>query len=458
MSYQTAVSRMFALGHELAQTPSHKFDLQHMRVLLQALDHPERRFPSVLIAGTNGKGSTAATLASILAVSKIKTGLYTSPHLVRINERIRVDGKEISEDDFAKLYTKVDGVAERLVEGARLPWHPSFFEMMTAIAFEYFARERVELAVLEVGMGGRLDATNVVEPRVSVITDISLDHQKFLGNTVGEIAREKVGVIRPGGAVVTLPQQPEANDVIGNTILELGARAVNAVPYVPPVSPGSSQYLATSGEVTSTEQGKSRFVYRYPLQVLEGQILVETGLVGRHQLRNVALAIAAAVELNQQGFGSITAKSIESGIRETRWPGRFQVIPARAGWPEIVIDVAHNPAGAWALRSALSEAYGGRPMIFVFGAMRDKAISEMAEILFPLAERVIATTPENPRAASAEEIRNAAVRTGVEIEAVADVAGAVERARALARAETVVVITGSIYLVGEAMGSIGAQV
>jgi dihydrofolate synthase / folylpolyglutamate synthase len=451
MSYQTAVSRMFALGHELAQTPSHKFDLQHMRVLLQAMDQPERRFPSVLIAGTNGKGSTAATLASILTASQIKTGLYTSPHLVRINERIRINGGEISDDDFAELYTKVDRVAETLVEGARLPWHPSFFEMMTAIAFEYFARERVELTVLEVGMGGRLDATNVVEPRVSVITDISLDHQKFLGNTVGEIAREKVGIIRPDGAVVTLPQQPEANDVIGNTILELGARAVNAVPYVPPVSPGSTQYL-----VPGTEQ--RGFVYRYPMQVLDKQVLVETPLVGRHQLRNVALAIAAAVELNQQGFGGITAKSIESGIRETRWPGRFQVIPARAGWPEVVIDVAHNPAGAWALRSALSEAYGDRPMIFVFGAMRDKAISEIAEILFPLAERVIATTPENPRAASAEEIRQAAVRTGVEIEAVADVVGAVERARALARAETVVVITGSIYLVGEAIGSIGAQV
>ena len=227
MSYETAVAAMFALGHELAQTPSHKFDLAHMRLLLRALDHPERRLPSVLIAGTNGKGSTAATLASVLRASGLKTGLYTSPHLVRINERMRVNGKEISDDDFAALHAKVDQVAERLVKQGELPWHPSFFEMMTAIAFEYFAREKVDLAVLEVGMGGRLDATNVVDPRVSVITDISLDHQKFLGDTVGEIAREKVGIIRPGGAVVTLPQLPEANDVIGNTILELGARAVN---------------------------------------------------------------------------------------------------------------------------------------------------------------------------------------------------------------------------------------
>src|SRR5580658_3352885 len=234
MSYETAVARMFALGHELAQMPANKFDLAHMRVLLAALDHPERRFPSVLIAGTNGKGSTAATLASILRASGVKTGSYTSPHLVRINERIRVNGLEISDDDFASLQGGVDQVAERLVERGELPWHPSFFEMMTAIAFEYFARERVDLAVLEVGMGGRLDATNVVEPLASVITDISLDHQKYLGNTVGEIAREKVGIIRRSGVAVTLPQMPEANDVIGN-----------AVPYVPPVSPGA-EYLVPS--------------------------------------------------------------------------------------------------------------------------------------------------------------------------------------------------------------------
>jgi dihydrofolate synthase/folylpolyglutamate synthase len=444
---------MFALGHELAQTPSHKFDLAHMRVLLQVLDHPERRFPSVLIAGTNGKGSTAATLASILRASGLKTGLYTSPHLVRINERIRVNGQEIGDDDFASLHAHVDRIAESLVERSELPWHPSFFEMMTAIAFEHFAREKVDLAVLEVGMGGRLDATNVVEPRVSVITDISLDHQKFLGDTVGEIAKEKVGIIRPGGAVVTLPQHPEANDVIGNTILDLRARAVNAVPYVPPVSPGSTEYL-----VSSTKQGNARDVYRYPLQVLGEQILVETPLVGRHQLRNVALAIAAAVELSEQGFSGITAKSIERGIRETRWPGRFQVIAARPAWPEVVIDVAHNPAGAWALRSALSERYQDRPLIFVFGAMRDKAISEMMEILFPLAEQVIATRPDNPRAASPEEIQQAAARTSVEIEMVGDVPQAVERARALAKPGAVMVITGSIYLVGEVMRSIGAEV
>jgi dihydrofolate synthase / folylpolyglutamate synthase len=445
MSYETAVASMFALGHELAQTPSHKFDLAHMRVLLRAMNHPERMFPSVLIAGTNGKGSTAATLASILHASGLKTALYTSPHLMRINERIRINGVEITDDDFARLHGEVDRVAERLVEVGELPWHPSFFEMMTAIAFSQFARERVDVAVLEVGMGGRLDATNVVEPLVSVIADISLDHQRFLGNTVGEIAREKAGIIRPGGVVVTLPQQPEANDVIGNTILDMDAVGVSAVQYVPPVSPGTTESRVASAEGNSLRS-------RYPLQVMGKQILVESPLVGRHQLRNVALAIAAAEELSKKGLAGITPESIELGIRETRWPGRFHVLPARVGWPEIVLDVAHNPAGAWALRSALSELYDDRPLVFVFGAMRDKAISEMTEILFPLAQRVIATRPDNPRAASPEEIRQAGNRTGAEIEIVPEVKAAWERARACAEGNAVVVVTGSIYLVGELIG------
>jgi dihydrofolate synthase/folylpolyglutamate synthase len=464
MSYETAVSSMFALGHELAHTPSHKFDLAHMRVLLRAMNHPQRTFPSVLIAGTNGKGSTAATLAAILRASGFKTGLYTSPHLIRINERIRINGEEIGDDAFAGLHSEVDHVAEGLVERAELPWHPSFFEMMTAIAFAHFSREGVDIAVLEVGMGGRLDATNVVEPLLSVITDISLDHQKFLGNTVGEIAQQKVGIIRTGGVVVTLPQQPEANHVIGNTILDLGARGVSAVQYVPPVSPASSQYLvpgtqkntpADGGEVASRDLAEPR--YRYPLEVLGKQIVVETPLVGRHQLRNVALAVAAAEELGKKGLSGITAESIQRGIRQTHWPGRFQVLSARRGWPEIVLDVAHNPAGAWALRSALSERYDDRPLVFVFGAMRDKAISEMAEILFPLAERVIAARPENPRSASPEEVLQAGRRTAAEIELVADVLAALNRARDAAGSGAVIVVTGSIYLVGEAMRHLGVQ-
>jgi dihydrofolate synthase/folylpolyglutamate synthase len=446
MSYETAVARMYALGHELAQTPARKFDLAHMRTLLGALNHPETQFPSVLIAGTNGKGSTAATLGSILRASGLRAALYTSPHLVRINERIQINGKEIRDDEFALIHDLVDRTAERLVEESELPWHPSFFEMLTAIAFEHFAQNKVDIAVLEVGMGGRLDATNVIEPRVSVITDISLDHQQFLGNTVAEIAREKAGIIRRGGVVVTLPQQPQANDVIGDTILELDARGVSAVAYVPPVSPGSAEYF-DNGTAT----------LRYPLQVMGKQIQVETPLIGRHQLRNVALAVATAEQLAEQGF-AITAEAIGRGIRETHWPGRFQVVPALEDSPEYVFDVAHNPAGVWALRSALSTCYEDRRLIFVFGAMRDKAIAEMTEILFPLAEQVIATQADNPRSATAEEIRQAAARTSTEIEAAADVAAALTRATVLAGPRGVVVVTGSIYIVGEAMRRLGVRV
>lgn len=440
---------MYALGHELADMPSHKFDLAHMRVLLNALDHPERRYPSVLIAGTNGKGSTAAMLASILQAAGLRTGLYTSPHLLRINERIGINGQVIDDAKFALLHDMVERTVERLIEDGELPWHPSFFEMLTAMAFEHFAASNLDIAVLEVGMGGRLDATNVMEPRVSVITDISLDHEKFLGNTITQIAREKAGIIHPGGIVVTLPQTPAANDVIGNAILDQNATAVSAVRYVPSVSPAAPNYLAS--EVSNAE-----ILSRYPLQVMEKQILVETALVGRHQLRNVALAIAAAEELSKQGF-PVTAESIERGIRETRWPGRFQIVPARRSQPEYIFDVAHNPAGAWALRSTLSNLREDRRLIFVFGVMRDKAISEMCEVLFPMAERVVVTQAQNPRSATQEEIREAARRTQAEIELSPDVASALARAAQIAGTDGIIVITGSIYIVGEAMRALGVS-
>jgi len=458
MSYETAIARIYALGHELAQTSGRKFDLAHMRVLLAGLEHPERRVPGVLIAGTNGKGSTAATLASILRASGLRTGLYTSPHLVRINERICINGEPIGDNDFALLHDLVDRTAERLVEEGELPWHPSFFEMLTAMAFEHFARKRVDVAVLEVGMGGRLDATNVIEPLVSVITDISLDHQKFLGNTVGEIAHEKVGIIRPGRPVVVLPQQPAANDVIGNAILEVGARGISAVPYVPPVSPAAAQHLKATQEKHLTPEGVEKerraWVSRYLVRVMGKEIWIESPLVGRHQLRNIALAIATAEELKHQGF-LIAPESIERGIRETRWPGRFQVIPATNESAELVLDVAHNPAGAWALRSTLSACYEDRRLTFVFGAMRDKAIGEMAEILFPLAEGVIATRADNPRSSAPEEIREAAIRTSAEILLAPSVGSALKQAQELAGRDGVIVITGSIYIVGEAMRQLG---
>lgn len=442
MSYETAVARLLELGHEL--TSSRKFDLEHMRILAGALGHPERRLPSVLIAGTNGKGSTAATLASIAQAAGYRTGLYTSPHLVTVNERIQINQEAISDAEFAEIYQRVDEAAAGLVSRGELPWYPSFFEMLTAIMFEYFASAAVELAVLEVGMGGRLDATNIVDPCISVVTDIDFDHQKFLGNTLPEIAREKAGIIRPKGTVVLLPQHPQVNDALGREIMDRDAVAVSAVKNMPSQTPDADKFSDAGHQ---PPLGLNRF----HLEVLGEQITVDSPLMGRHQLRNLAVAITAAEQLNKCGF-KILPRHIEEGVRKTRWPGRFQIIPAENGNPEMVLDVAHNPAGAWALRSTLSTFYGDRPLTFVFGAMRDKAIAEIAGILFPLAERVVATRADNPRAALPQEIVEFGRQTGTEVVTEDTVKTAIERAQALAGSKGVVVITGSIYIVGEALG------
>jgi dihydrofolate synthase / folylpolyglutamate synthase len=440
VTYETAVSRLLQLGHELTSTQ--KFDLDHMRRLAEALGHPERRTPSVLIAGTNGKGSTAATLASIVQTAGYRTGLYTSPHLVRVNERIQVNREPISDAEFALIYDRVESVAAELVVRGELPWHPSFFEMLTAMVFEYFASAGVKLAVLEVGMGGRLDATNIVDPCLSVITDIDYDHQKFLGDTLAEIAHEKAGIMRPGGIVVLLPQHPQVNDALGREIMDRNARPVSAVKHMPPLTPGAG---SDAGEVQS---GTNRF----PLEVLGREIEVDFPLAGRHQVRNLALAITAAEQLQYCGF-RVLPEHVEQGIRNTHWAGRFQVISPDPdeGSPEIVLDVAHNPAGAWALRSTLSARYEGRPLTFVFGAMRDKAIAEIAGILFPLAEQVIATHADSPRAASPHEIAEIGKPFATEILEEETVSAALSRARTLAGRKGVVVITGSIYIVGEAL-------
>jgi dihydrofolate synthase / folylpolyglutamate synthase len=449
MTYQATVEQLYHLGHELAVTPSHKFDLAYVREMLSALGNPERRFPSVLIAGTNGKGSTAATLSSILRAAGYKTALYTSPHLVSINERIRVNGEAIADVEFSEIYERIERTAQQLLHGGKLPWHPSFFEMLTVMAFEYFASVGVEIAVLEVGMGGRLDATNVVDPLLSVIADISLDHQKYLGDTIGEIAREKAGIIRENGLVVTLPQHPEANDVIGHAILDHHATGISATKYVPPVSPGAAEYLARN---VVPAPGRNR----YPLSVMGEEILVDSPLAGRHQLRNIALAIAAAEELAHFGF-KVTPRQIEQGIRATHWPGRFQVVlPSPATHErEMVLDVAHNPAGAWALRSTLSETYPDRQLTIVFGAMADKAIQEMADILFPIAQQVIATHIENPRAASTAQLLQAGSRTGTSLVAEQSVGAALARAAELTSSNAVIVVTGSIFLVGDTMKAMG---
>src|SRR5580704_9286370 len=449
MSYQTTVEQLYELGHELAATPSHKFDLAYVREMLAALGNPERRFPSVLIAGTNGKGSTAATLSSILRAAGYKTALYSSPHLVSINERIRVNGEAIADAEFSEIYGRVERIAQQLVHGGKLPCHPSFFEMLTVMAFEYFASVGVEIAVLEVGMGGRLDATNVVDPLLSVIADISLDHQKYLGDTIGEIAREKAGIIRDNGVVVTLPQHPEANDVIGHAILDHHATGISATKYVPPVSPGAAEYLARS---VVPALGRNR----YPLSLMGEEIVVDSPLTGRHQFRNIALAIAAAEELGRFGF-KVTQRQIEHGIRQTHWPGRFQVLPPSpvTHGREMVLDVAHNPAGAWALRSTLSETFPDRDFTLVFGAMADKAIQEMADILFPIAQQVVVTHIENPRAATTDQLLQAGSRTGTSMVAEQTVAAALARAAELTPPNAVIVVTGSIFLVGDTMKAMG---
>jgi dihydrofolate synthase/folylpolyglutamate synthase len=319
----------------------------------------------------------------------------------------------------------------------------------------------VDIAVLEVGMGGRLDATNISDPCISVITDVALDHQQYLGNTISEIAAEKAGIIRPNGVLVTLPQHPEANDAIGRIAVERNARGVSATQYVPNVTPGAARFDHL--RPTATQLGQFLRT-RYFLEVMGEEILIETPLVGRHQLRNTALAIAAAEELNNCGF-SITAQQIATGIRETYWPGRFQLIPGPTGNPDFILDVAHNPAGAWALRSALSEHFADSddetkanpPITIIFGAMRDKAVAEMAQILFPLADCVIATHADSPRAATTDELRELAGSAGSEILAEPTVAKAIERARAVTPNNGVVVITGSIYIVGEAFGILQNQ-
>lgn len=444
-TYATAVSELFALGHELVTPPGappRKFDIEHMRTLVAALGYPERKFPSVLIAGTNGKGSTSATLASILRVAGYRTALYTSPHLIHVNERIQVNAVPISDIDFVETYARVDDVARELVAIGKLKVHPSFFEMMTAMAFSYFAGSGIDIAVLEVGMGGRLDATNVVKPLISVITDIALDHQQFLGNTIAEIAREKAGIIHRDSLLITLPQHPEANDVIGSVTLERGARAMSAADYVPAMSPHQPARF---------ENGRTR----YSLKIMGEDVSIESPLLGRHQLRNLALAISAAENLNQFGF-CVTPAHIAQGVRDTQWPGRFQLI---TGSPDFILDVAHNPAGAWALRSTLSECCEGRPLTIIFGAMRDKALTEMAELLFPLADHVILTQAQNPRAAAPQEIRASAPGVTDNTLLEPNVSDAIKRAQALNlnRRNGVVVITGSIYIIGEALSILSAR-
>jgi len=432
MSYASAIDGLFSLAGELHAAPGRprrKFELSEMRVLAEALGHPERRFPSVLVAGTNGKGSTSATLASIFTSAGYRTGLYTSPHLSRVNERIRIDRDEISDDDFAAYYFRVDDCARRLVNDGVLRNHPSFFEAMTALAFLAFTGKGVDIAVLEVGMGGRLDATNIVDPLISVITDISLDHTEWLGPTMTAIAREKAGILRQNGVLVTLPQHPEANEAIGEIATDLNVRGVNAAAYVP-------------GRDDAHRGGQ------YSLTVLGEQIEIHSPLTGTHQQRNIALAIAAAIELRNYHGYKLSPAQIGQGIRRTGWPGRLErfSVPGRA---DVLLDVAHNPAGAWALRSALSHLDPEpRTLTAVFGCLADKPVNEMAQILFPLFDSVVLTEVDSPRRASLADMSAAAKATGVKVDTAENARDALNQAWAVTPADGLVVVTGSVYLVG----------
>ena len=429
MSYSSALEQLNAMVPELyaqAGQPKRKFSLDEVRILLHAVGDPQKIFPSILIAGTNGKGSTASTLASVLSSSGLRTGLYTSPHLERPNERIQVDRDEIPDAAFARTFFRVQDAAQKLVLDGTLGQLPSFFEVLTAQAFLYFAQSQVDVAVLEVGMGGRLDATNVVDPMLSIITDISLDHMEWLGSTISAIAREKAGILRRGGTMITLPQHPEANQVLGEVATELDVRGISAALFVPPAG--------IKGP--------------YTVDVLGETIRVESPLAGAHQHRNVALAITAAAELVAHHGFSITPESIEKGIRRTFWPGRLERFAT--GGVDWIFDVAHNPAGAWALRAGLRSALRDEfPRTLVFSCLRDKPVAEMAQILFPLFEQVIVAPIHTARAAALDDLLAAGAATGTPVVAAESVAGAVRIAQERS-AGGVAVVAGSVYLVGEA--------
>jgi dihydrofolate synthase/folylpolyglutamate synthase len=399
MNFQAAVDYLLSLGHE---TLTIKLGLRNTELLLKALDNPERAFPSVQIAGTNGKGSTAAMLDSICRAAGIKTGLSTSPHLVSITERIKFSGAEISREDFAACATTVRAVSEQL-EGL-----PTFFEQVTAIALLAFRNAGIELAILETGLGGRLDSTTAAGARIVAITQIALDHQEYLGNTIASIAAEKAAIIRPGvRAVIGKQKYPEALDVLLQRCKETG---------VTPILVDDS--------------------IKEP---------VTLALRGRHQLENAAVAIHLAGLLRETGF-DIPHTAIVRGLETAQHPGRLELIQHQ---PAFLIDGAHNPAGAESLRAYLDE-FASRPLTLVFGAMRDKQLEQIGEILFPVADLLVLTTVRNPRSATAETLEPVAMRYARGIVVKSDNSEAA-LATALANTSSVgmICIAGSLYLAGE---------
>ena len=413
MSYPESVQYLYALGNELK--PGAKFGLERMQLLLEELGSPERGGRFVHVAGTNGKGSVCAAIAAALNESGYRTGLYTSPHLQQPTERIQINGKPVSDDDFAATFEQVHEAAERLLQRGALDAHPSYFETVTAMALLLF-RECCDISVMEVGLGGRLDATNVIEPELCVITPISFDHEAYLGHTIESIAREKAGILKAGVPVVVAEQLPEARNIIEAAARHLGARIIDVENFIP-----SNVQLTPRGCQFDIDGERFHFA-----------------LAGRHQVGNGVTAILACRELG------MNTDAIRRGLETVRWPGRLELIEHA---PELILDGAHNPAGAAALAEYIRECSGNQLVWMVYGAMRDKAIDEVISQLFPLAQRLILTAPDMPRALRPEAIAEMTDHTDVTL--TRTIADAIATART-APPETLVFITGSLFVVGEA--------
>jgi dihydrofolate synthase/folylpolyglutamate synthase len=447
MTYDEAVRALFSLGRELAspqQARVQKFGLENITTLSEALGNPHRAVPCVHIAGTNGKGSTAAMLESILRTAGFRTGLYTSPHLERINERIRVAGDEISDEAFAAAWAKVHAAIESLMASGKLAAHPTFFECVTAMAFVAFAQAKVDFAVYEVGLGGRLDATNIVVPEIAVITPIDFDHENFLGHSIAEIAGEKAGIIKPGAWVVSATSRAESNGAVAADVIARRAAEQNAKLF-------ELDQLWQLSHATH-EDGFYRATAA-PLAAPHDSVLLAPPLAGRFQIRNALAAATAAALLGEKTL-AIPCAAIERGIASARWPGRLEKISSA---PPVYLDGTHNPAGARELARFWRENFAARPIILVYGAMRDKAVDEIAGQLFPLAQTVVLTEPRQPRAISANLLAEMTAGLAANSLIIPDPREALERAIALAATESLaadsaaaaVFATGSLYLVGD---------
>jgi dihydrofolate synthase / folylpolyglutamate synthase len=404
-----------------------KFGLDNVRTVLSALGEPHHAYPSVLVGGTNGKGSVCAMLAEILSLHGLRVGLYTSPHLVRVEERVRVAGEPIDGRSLCRLLTLFKTTVDSLIRNGQLVAPPTYFETLTCLAFLYFREKRVDAAVLEVGMGGRLDATNVVDPLASVITTISRDHKEYLGNTLGRIAMEKAGIIKPGIPVICGPTGGKARDIIRKKAREAGAPFVEVFK-----GPRSLSAAKTTRGYRFRFRWRGRF-FRYSLR-----------LPGSHQGRNAAVAVVTA--LNLRGPWAILPETtILRGIARAAWPGRLEAVGRR---PLIILDGAHNEEGARAV-ALYAQDFLPRPLTLVFAAMKDKDIPKLTRILFPLAREIILTGLAMPRAAAPEEVLRLAPRAAGPAVIEPDPVRALRRARRITPRRGSILVTGSLFLVGE---------